>query len=75
MSAVESGLPMKVRVNGQERALASAITVADLLRDLGIETPRVAVELNREILPKPRYGETSLREGDSLEIVQFVGGG
>jgi sulfur carrier protein len=35
----------------------------------------VAVEYNREILPKPRYGETVLKEGDFLEIVQFVGGG
>jgi sulfur carrier protein len=47
----------------------------DLLRTLGISTPRVAVEYNREILPKPRYGETVLREGDLIEIVQFVGGG
>ena len=64
-----------ISVNGESREVSSETRVADLLRTLGITTPRVAVEYNREILPKPRYGETVLREGDRLEIVQFVGGG
>lgn len=72
-----SGAPAAVRVsvNGEWRDVASPTHVADLLRALGISTPRVAVEYNREILPKPRYGETVLCEGDELEIVTFVGGG
>jgi len=66
---------IRVSVNGESREVSAETRVADLLRTLGISTPRVAVEYNREILPKPRYGETVLREGDLLEIVQFVGGG
>lgn len=66
---------IRVRVNGEERVLAPSTSVADLLKDLGVSLPRVAVEFNREILPKPRYGETVLRDGDRLEVVQFVGGG
>ena len=72
-----SGEPGTVRIsiNGESREVSADTRVEDLLRTLGISTPRVAVEYNREILPKPQYGETVLREGDFLEIVQFVGGG
>ena len=66
---------IRVRVNGEERMLAADARVADLLAILGVSTPRVAVEYNREILPKTRYGETMLKDGDDLEVVQFVGGG
>jgi sulfur carrier protein len=66
---------VRVRVNGEERVLNSAMSVADLLEELGLPISRVAVEFNREILPKPGYADTLLREGDRLEIVQFVGGG
>lgn len=66
---------VRVRVNGEIRPVAADTRVADLLGALGVATPRVAVEYNREILPKARYGETVLREGDDLEIVTFVGGG
>ncbi len=66
---------VRVRVNGEERVLNSAMSVADLLDELGLSISRVAVEFNREILPKPSYAETLLREDDRLEIVQFVGGG
>ncbi len=75
MTPADAAAGLKIRVNGQERALPRAITVADLLEDLGIATPRVAVELNLQILPKPSYPQTTLCNGDSLEIVQFVGGG
>jgi sulfur carrier protein len=66
---------VRISVNGEAREVSAETRVVDLLRTLGISTPRVAVEYNREILPKPRYGETVLREGDLVEIVQFVGGG
>lgn len=66
---------VRVRVNGEERVLNSAMSVADLLEELGLPISRVAVEFNREILPKPSYTDTLLREDDRLEIVQFVGGG
>ncbi|HEY7862949.1 MAG TPA: sulfur carrier protein ThiS [Thermoanaerobaculia bacterium] len=66
---------MRVRVNGEERLLPPATTVAGLLQQLGVSTPRVAVERNREIVPKARYADTRLADGDDLEVVEFVGGG
>jgi len=66
---------MSIVVNGVSRDLPDASTVQDLLQQLDLDPRRVAVELNREILPRHRFEEHFLREGDSLEIVQFVGGG
>lgn len=64
-----------VRVNGRDVEVGSGTTVASLVEGLGFDTARVAVELNGEICPKARLGETVLRGGDYLEIVSFVGGG
>lgn len=75
MRPAGGALAVRVRVNGEERVLNSAVSVADLLDELGLPISRVAVEFNREILPKPSYASTLLREDDRLEIVQFVGGG
>ena len=67
---------MRVTVNGTERAIASpAATVADLVREMGLEGRRIAVERNGEIVPKSRYGDMPLTDGDRLEIVGAVGGG
>lgn len=65
---------MRINVNGEERE-TEAGTVAALLAFLGIEPVRVAVEVNMDIIPKGEYGSTPLKEGDAVEIVQFVGGG
>ena len=64
-----------VRVNGETRAVPAGTTILDLLAELDLPAATVAVERNREILPKPRYGDTVLGPEDSLEIVRFVGGG
>jgi thiamine biosynthesis protein ThiS len=64
-----------VTVNGQPMRLPAGASVSQLLERLGIATPRVAVERNREILPKSRYGETPLADGDVYEVVELVGGG
>jgi thiamine biosynthesis protein ThiS len=66
---------MRLTVNGETREAPDSATLADLLALLGIEGRRVAVERNREIAPKSLWTTTLLREGDQLEIVQFVGGG
>ena len=66
---------VSVRVNGEPMRLPAGASVADLLERLKVATPRVAVERNREILPKSRYGETALADGDVLEVVELVGGG
>jgi len=67
---------MQVTVNGAPRTLdAAAHDVAALVRALGLEGKRIAVERNGEIVPKSRYADTPLRDGDRLEIVGAVGGG
>lgn len=64
-----------ITVNGEGRVAQPGGTVADLLRDLGFEAGRVAIERNLEILPRPKWQETRVESGDRYEIVQFVGGG
>lgn len=66
---------LHVRVNGEELLLPLGASVTQLLEKLKVSTPRVAVERNREILPKSAYASTLLEEGDSFEVVEFVGGG
>lgn len=66
---------MTIGVNGETRATTPGATVIDLLRELGLEVGRVAVERNLEILPRPQWANTSVEPGDRYEIVQFVGGG
>jgi thiamine biosynthesis protein ThiS len=64
-----------IRVNGDERQTAAGQTLAGLFVELSLDPQRVAVELNREIVRRTSWQETLLAEGDSLEIVEFVGGG
>jgi thiamine biosynthesis protein ThiS len=66
---------MKLHINGEEKTLASPLTLAALIEQMGMKPERVAVELNRDIVPRDRWTETLLSEGDRLEIVHFVGGG
>ena len=66
---------MRIEVNGQPREVAPNVTVAGLLRELGIAEGPVAVERNRMIVPRAAHEGTTLSEGDRLEVVQFVGGG
>ncbi|MDQ2870531.1 MAG: sulfur carrier protein ThiS [Acidobacteriota bacterium] len=66
---------VRVRVNGEELNLPEGASVASVLERLEIQTPRVAVERNREIVPKALYASTPLIAGDVLEVVEFVGGG
>jgi thiamine biosynthesis protein ThiS len=65
----------QVRINGEPRVLEDGLTVARLLHDLGLSPQHVAVERNRDIVPKSAYDHTPLCDGDELEIVTFVGGG
>lgn len=68
---------MKLQINGEEKTFESAppFTLAALVDSLGIKSDRVAIELNREIVPRDRWAETTLNHGDKLEMVHFVGGG
>jgi sulfur carrier protein len=62
-------------LNGETRTLPAPLSVAGLLAELGLETRKVAVERNLEIVPRSLYAETWLTMGDRLEIVHFIGGG
>lgn len=64
-----------ISVNGEIRASAPGATVLDLLRELGLESGRVAVERNLEILPRDQWTATQVQPNDRYEIVHFVGGG
>jgi sulfur carrier protein len=66
---------MKIVVNGEERALATSLTVACLLDELGVAGKRVAVEVNQEIVPRSRHAEFTLRDNDRVEVVVAIGGG
>ena len=62
-------------VNGERRELPGPLSLAGLITHLGLDTRKVAVERNEEIVPRSRYEETALASGDALEIVHFIGGG
>lgn len=62
-------------LNGEPRTVPAPATLLDLLEHLGLDPRMVVVELNREIVRRPRLAETSLAQGDSVELVHFVGGG
>jgi thiamine biosynthesis protein ThiS len=66
---------MRLFVNGEEKMCPESSTMAQFIEQMGMKGDRVAVELNREIVPRSQWAETQLREGDRLEIVHFVGGG
>lgn len=66
---------MTISVNGEPRDVAEGLSVDELLTEMEIPRKALAVELNREIVPRTGYKETILQEGDKLEIVSLVGGG
>ena len=63
-----------VKINGQKTP-ADGTVLADYLAQNGYDCKKIAVEINEEIVPKRLYGETVLKDGDIVEIVNFVGGG
>jgi len=66
---------LPITLNGESRSVRAGWSVAELLADLGYEPRTVAVERNGRILPRERFAETPLTEGDRLELVRFVQGG
>jgi sulfur carrier protein len=66
---------MNITVNGESREIADGVTVGQLLEELSIRPGRVVIELNREIVARGVYDSAQLKDGDTLEIVHFVGGG
>lgn len=72
MTVTES---LRVKINGEQRSLPAGLTIAAMLSELGLDPKRVAVERNREIVPRSDLAETPVSQGDEFEIVHFVGGG
>jgi len=69
---------MILQINGEQRNfedIPSPFTLLALIEKLGMKADRVAIELNLDIAPRDRWAETTLKEGDKLEVVHFVGGG
>ena len=64
-----------ITVNGEEKKIEDSATLAELASGLGLRTDRIAAELNGDIVPKSKYDTTELKDGDSVELVNFVGGG
>lgn len=72
MTVVES---LCVRVNGEERRLRAGLTIAAMLGELGLDPAKIATERNGEIVPRSTLAEVPVGDGDTFEIVHFVGGG
>lgn len=66
---------LEIVVNGEPRRVPGPATLLDLLAHLALDPRTVVVELNREIVRRPRLGATPLAAGDTVELVHFVGGG
>jgi len=66
---------MFLHINGEQRDFPDGLTVAALVAQLGMKPDRVAVELNLEIVSRTQWETTTLKNGDRLEVVHFVGGG
>ena len=75
MVTVNAVFFMKIHINGEGKEIADGLNLVGLLDELQIRPGRVVVELNRTIVSREAYESTSLKEGDMLEIVHFVGGG
>jgi sulfur carrier protein len=66
---------LQLIVNGEDRTFDGVADVAGLVRALGLDVRKVAVERNLEIVPRSTYDKTKLTDGDRIEIVHFIGGG
>ncbi|MBW6512621.1 MAG: sulfur carrier protein ThiS [Desulfuromonadaceae bacterium] len=66
---------MKITLNGKEILVSNPLSIVDLLAEHTLDSTRVAVELNREVICANAFATTLLGDGDSLEIIHFVGGG
>ena len=68
-------IPVNVSVNGEPRRVSARLSIMQMLTELGLDPQRVAVERNRDVVPRSRLAEVMVEDGDQYEIVHFVGGG
>ena len=67
--------PVNVSVNGERKRVPAGLSITRMLAELGLDPQRVAVERNRDVVPRSQLGEVMVEAGDQYEIVHFVGGG
>jgi len=67
-------LELEIHLNGEQKQVTAA-NVAELLCELGMENRMIAIEQNLEVVPKSKYNETALSNGDRIEVVHMIGGG
>ncbi len=68
-------LPLSITLNGEPRSVTPGTSIAALASDIGLDPKKIAVERNLEIVPRSTLANVFIEDGDSLEIVHFVGGG
>lgn len=66
---------MQVKINGKEEVLVEKTPLIDFLESKKVDLNAVVVEYNYDIIPREKWGEVVLKEGDNLEVLHFVGGG
>jgi thiazole synthase len=66
---------LSIRVNGEHRRVMGPVSVAEMLREIGLDPGRVAVERNLDVVPRALFGNVAVEDGDDYEIVHIVGGG
>jgi thiazole synthase len=66
---------ISVQVNGERRSVSAASSIAAMLREIGLDPRKVAVERNLEVVPRSTLADVRVCDGDAFEIVHFVGGG
>lgn len=74
IETAEDGM-ISVQVNGEQRSIRASSSVSQMLEAIGIDPRKVAVERNLEVIPRSTLGDVQVSDGDSFEIVHFVGGG
>ena len=75
MAVTDQQEMISVSVNGEGRSIPAGSSIADMLRSIGLEPRKVAVERNLEVVPRSTLADVQVSDGDSFEIVHFVGGG
>jgi len=73
--SVEAQQSLAIQVNGEPRRVSAGLSIAAMLGELGLDPHRVAVERNRDVVPRSSLGDVMVEDGDHYEIVHFVGGG
>ena len=66
---------LTIEVNGEQRSVAAGSSIAAMLREIGVDPRKVAVERNLEVVPRSTLEDVAVNDGDAFEIVHFVGGG